>query len=128
MTTTDRPDRWTPQARGLVFCSPACGANCTAEEHNRAQDGARALAERLGPAWRPVVWENLGWHYKAQRGGAKVHPSAEGFMCLLSPDDSPGGTWVGGGMTPQQALADAMRQAVAQRDEITTMLEALRDD
>lgn len=30
---------------------------------------ADRLAKRLGPKWRPIVWENLGWHFQAQFGG-----------------------------------------------------------
>ena len=29
----------------------------------------------MGPEWKPFVWENMGWHYDAQRGVARVCPS-----------------------------------------------------
>lgn len=25
------------------------------------------MAKRIGPSWRGHVWENMGWHYRAER-------------------------------------------------------------
>lgn len=33
---------------------------------------AKDLARRLGGGWRPEIWENLGWHYKAVHDGAQI--------------------------------------------------------
>lgn len=51
------------------YCAPACGHDCTLVEHANAHTSAKALADRLngaGSGWRPVVWENLGWHCKVE--------------------------------------------------------------
>lgn len=54
---------WTPVRRGKTFCSPACGGKCTKAAHDEAQRKAKELAARLGPGWRPRVWENLDWYW-----------------------------------------------------------------
>lgn len=58
-------ERWTPVRRGDVYCSPACGNNCTVYDFEAAHTNAQALVSVLGPKWKPRVWENLGWHYAA---------------------------------------------------------------
>lgn len=54
---------WTPQRRGLVFCSPACGRGCKIMEYDRALLRGNELAARMGEGWTARVWENLGWHF-----------------------------------------------------------------
>ena len=56
---------WKPKLNGEQYCSPACGAGCTIQEHDRAVRDAHRLARRLGDKWTMRVWENLGWHYTA---------------------------------------------------------------
>lgn len=68
---TDRLS-WTPVRRGPVYCSPACGGGCTRAAYDAAREAAADLARDLGPGWAPHVWENLGWHYAAQRGSVSV--------------------------------------------------------
>jgi hypothetical protein len=74
---TQSPDQPTPaplptvrnralRRQHLTFCSRECGAGCTVMAHDRATIEARELCDRLGRDWEPVVWENLGWHYKAE--------------------------------------------------------------
>lgn len=69
---TDRD--WTPrlQDNGRVYCSPACGMKCRKEDHDKAQAAATALAARLGPEWKPRVWENMNWHYSANHKASKI--------------------------------------------------------
>ena len=67
-------EQWTPVRKGTLYCSPGCGRGCSWAEHQEAKKKAEALAQRLGPGWRPVVHENLGWHYSATKGKAEVHP------------------------------------------------------
>lgn len=69
---------WTPRHRGLIYCSPRCGGNCTRAAWNAAKANAARLAKDLGPGWKPWVWENLGWHYAAQKGAAEVHEAFHG--------------------------------------------------
>lgn len=73
------PDAWKPRHRKdatgrRIFCSPACGANCSYFDYQQAQRRALKLANRLGPGWKPRVWENMGWFCEAVKGKASVHP------------------------------------------------------
>lgn len=70
-----QPDGWKPRRRGTIYCSPLCGAGCTHAAFTRATRNARALAKRLGPGWRPKVWENMNWFYSAEKGVVEVHAS-----------------------------------------------------
>jgi hypothetical protein len=66
---------WTPQEQpGGIYCSPACGVRCTKSEHDEAHRLAAELCASLGDGWKPRVWENLGWHYSAEKGKMKIHP------------------------------------------------------
>ena len=61
---------------------------------------AKELVQYMGKGWKPEVWENLGWHYKAVYAGTiHVSPSCHrGYHCMigvngsmlamLAPDDS----------------------------------------
>lgn len=82
---------WTPIRDGDRFCSLLCGGGCTIDEYNAAMTSARKLVEKLGPDWKPVVWEvweNPGWHYevRAMRGSLVVRPTrtifADGFSAI----------------------------------------------
>lgn len=76
---------WKPRVYGLQalgdgcdqprFCSPACGHDCTLEDHDKAQGYARLLAAKLGGAaagWGADVYENLGWHWGAKHPASGV--------------------------------------------------------
>jgi len=60
---------WKPKRRGVTYCSSACGHGCTWPQFVRARLAAKRLAKRLGPGWKPYVWENFGWRYQAIKGG-----------------------------------------------------------
>lgn len=60
-----KPLSWKPARRGHIYCSPACGGNCTMGEYKSALKSAEALAKKCGPPFKARVWENLGWHYDA---------------------------------------------------------------
>ena len=88
-----RPLSWIPRRRGAIYCAPACGHGCTYAAYERATENARRLAAILSFAthatWLPHVWENLGWHYEAYCGVARVYQSG----CLLGDDlQSDGGS------------------------------------
>ena len=72
------PLSWTARRRGDLYCSPACGADCSREAYEAAKATAAALAKTLGRGWRPVVWENIGWFAKA------VSPC--GHVSVYAPD------------------------------------------
>lgn len=70
----DRSDkRWRPVRRGTIYCSPACGFQCTHADFVLATEKGEALARRMGPGWKPYVWENCKWHYSVQLGMCEIH-------------------------------------------------------
>ena len=69
---------WTPKLDGQIFCSPACGRGCTLKQFNEANTSAKNLAKKLGPNWRPVTWENLGWHWKIVNANMVIEPYNSG--------------------------------------------------
>ncbi len=80
---------WKPVRHGDTYCSPACGGGCTYAEFEKATKKAAALAKRLGPNWKPKVWENLGWHYSIvdKENSIEVCPSTKDnlYFCLPNP-------------------------------------------
>lgn len=71
LTTIDRD--WTPVRRGKTYCSPGCGFDCLFADFERATHDADVLAARMGEGWKPVVWENGGWHYRVENGIATIY-------------------------------------------------------
>lgn len=80
-----------------------------------ANKAAKSLVERLGGEWKSKVWENMGWHYNTTNGGLTISEfqKVDGSMCYHTylSDRPPGGTWVGEGSTPLEAIHDALKQA-----------------
>jgi hypothetical protein len=76
-TPKKTPLSWKPLARGNRYCAPACGRGCTRAEFQLAHRRGVQLADSLGDGWSHLVWENLGWHYKAVSpcGRIAVYPS-----------------------------------------------------
>ncbi len=70
---TKKPLSCTPRRRGDIYCSPACGHGCTAEEYRKAHANAARLCKQLGTGWVVNVWENLGWHFCATKGQCTVY-------------------------------------------------------
>lgn len=68
----DEAARWKPVRRGRIYCSPACGGDCTLAVFRAATAAAEKLAVKLGEGWEPRVWENLGWHWEVLRGEIAV--------------------------------------------------------
>lgn len=104
---------WKPRRSGAIYCAPACGGGCTKAAYDKAWRKARALARALGRGWKPVVSENLGWHYRACKGTLKVGKSfGSGYIAFLGEgDESMGGYWTGDGPTPRAAAWTAIREA-----------------
>lgn len=71
--------RATPVRKGLKYCSPMCGGGCLWSDYQAAVKKAAELATELGPLWAPHVWENMGWHYRAEYGPFAVHPPHYGI-------------------------------------------------
>ena len=104
--------RWVPKLRGRIYCSPACGANCTKVAYDTAQKMGTALAKKLGKGWKPHVWENMGWFYKAEKGDVSVRDSRSGFSytAYFNTDVQ---QFIGEGDDPKDAVADALAEAEA---------------
>ena len=86
-------DPWTPVRIGSLYCSPACCGRCTWHDHERAVRDADLLVKKLrGRGWRPVVWENLGWHFQVVSGPVQVYGDRQGsggrlrYSCMISSD------------------------------------------
>ena len=119
---------WEAVSNGSAYCAPACGWGCTRNEHDRAEACAGLLARTLGPGWTAQVWENLGWHYKVRSpcGRLTVHPgSMDGFTAFLGPVGGIGGRWAEHGDTPQLAIDATVAKAVAEYNEIATIIKGL---
>ena len=119
---------WDPISDGPTYCAPACGSRCTRAAYDRAEACAGLLARTLGPGWIPRVWENLGWHYSVRSpcGRLMVHPSSvDGFTAFLGPVGGIGGRWAEHGDTPQKAIDATVAVAVAEYNEIATMIKGL---
>lgn len=83
-------DRWTPVARGLTYCAPACGFGCTLAAFHDAVAAAEKLAARVGNGFAPRVWENLGWHYEIVKGTSPGFPG----MPLVSVSEPRAGRFI----------------------------------
>jgi len=109
-------------------CAKWCGRGCTEQEYQQAVSAGAKLAARLGKGWKPVIWENLGWHYQAVSPcrRLKVHPShGKGYIAFLGEADFPGGTWAEHGATPAAAVRAVV--CLARRDvaDITSLIGGL---
>lgn len=86
---------------------------------SEAQHAAAALAHCLGEGWQPVVWDNLGWHFKAVKGCVTVYPEDWRGATRASAWIEPPNTLVGPsalqivayGPTPEDALGNAVQDA-----------------
>jgi len=119
---------WTPVRRGKIYCSPMCGGKCTYRDYQRAVKDAAKLAKRLGPKWKPHMWDNLGWHWQVMyfthgvlrasiwRGyGGHYHASI-------------GGVYTAHATTPEAALYAALKEldaSIAVQYETCSALHAL---
>ena len=66
-TAPEPDDRWTPVARGDIYCSPGCGGvkgYCTKAMYDKALRNAKRVAKELGDGWEVELHENLGWWWK----------------------------------------------------------------
>ena len=118
-----------PVKRGPFYCSPWCGAKCTIVAYDAACFKGKALAEQLGPNWKPHVWENMGWYYSAvdASGCWKVHvheyKNEITYTAFLGEPDSSGGKWAESGKTPQQAIEKTKRVARAALHELQKVID-----
>lgn len=84
-----------------------------------AMENAVALVSRMkGSGWRPVVFENMGWYWRAVSGPVQVYPSDDGkFWAMIGskPKDNVGGlaAWtpqrIANRRDPNRAVREALR-------------------
>jgi len=124
---------WEPAHKGNIYCSPACGGNCTKAAYDEAHRKGKKLAKRMGKSWTVRVWENLGWHYSAisPDGCTKIRENCYNgrysYMAFIGVDKWAGGVWAEHGKTPQEALRNTLAVARAEIAEKQQILEALKD-
>lgn len=134
MKRKDKPLSWKPVRKGLIYCAPACGSGCTRAEFDKATLSSAALAKRMGPRWKPEVWENLGWHWAVRSpcGRMKVHPvewrGSVTYTAYLGEAGEPGGTWAEHGLTPEAAVQATLAAALNDAKKIAGFLAGLVPD
>jgi len=126
------PDKgWKPRWNKRVgtYCSPRCGAGCTRAAWREAFQAGKALAEKMGTGWKWVVWENLGWHYKAVKGVVEIYPNIRhknhqlkiiGYTCFINSAHQ----YIGDGKSASLALARALLGATRATDKIMSDIGA----
>jgi len=115
-------DGWRPRhLPGGVYCSPRCGGSCKLSDYERAVNGSKALAERMGDGWRPEMWENLGWFWIVRRGNLEIHPCSDGTYSAWFQGSK---QFIAYGDTPEDALANVIRDL---RCFVETIQEELRE-
>lgn len=124
---------WEPVLDGDIYCAPACGGKCRYEDFLRASRKAEALCARLGRKWKPVVHENLGWHYRAEiPGDIRIHitPPYGDARRDEEPDRYTAyvhRTYVATDANPAEALAKAIELAREERRQLTTIIATIED-
>ena len=109
-----------------------CGLGCTQEDYDRTVYAADKLVEHLGKGWIPCVHENLGWFASAKTADGVMSVSApygagKTYCAFFGYPGSGGGKWSEHGDTPKGAVQAVVAKAQAERDEITTWLEAFEE-
>lgn len=111
-----------------TYCAPWCGRGCTKAEHDAAQRDGAALAALLGDGWKPVVRENLGWHYNAVSPCNRIEVHRHGsrrFTAYLNHPGKGGGLYVGKATTAPAAVRNVVAKAREHIRELQTLVEGL---
>lgn len=118
---------------GDMYCAKRCGAGCKRAAYDRAVKEADLLAASLGDGWVGKVWDNLGWHWRADKGCCGVYPSKNGsgmtgtytVTGYTAYFNSGGGQHLGEGATPQDAVGLAISKAHATIDALNADIRSL---
>lgn len=100
-------------------------------EYRRAVADGDILARELGAGWRGVVWENLGWHSKAEHPAAGIELRRyHSGRCWATTAITPRYPvqLQGEGTTPAAALRALMDNAVALAKMGADILHELRSN
>jgi hypothetical protein len=119
-----KPLSWKPVRKGKYYCAPACGRACTHAEYLKARHAARDLCKLLGPAWRPRVWENLGWHYQVGLLNMTVAPSGSGYWASYEVGSN---QFEGRDADPRKAVVRAYLKGQTLIDKVVASNKALLD-
>jgi hypothetical protein len=119
---------WMPREQpGGIYCSPACGCRCKRADYDKALQEATAMAAELGEGWRARVWENMGWHYSADKAHASVHANIIGgrvrsYTAFINGERQV----VGSGNTGREAFEDGLSKLDGMIAQLQREREALR--
>lgn len=81
---------WIPVRRGQFYCSSACGGKCTWQAYQKAIKDAKACVKLMkSEGWNTIIWENLGWHWKIQKGAMSIYKEGKTYSSLMD-DRIPG--------------------------------------
>lgn len=112
---------WKPSRQpGGIYCSPACGLHCRMAEYKIARTQSRALVTKLGRGWRPVIWENCGWHWRVVKGAFEIAPSGSGYFSAYLQSQ-----FFAYAKTAEAALAKVVRVARRSCDQIQKQIASL---
>ncbi len=115
---------WKPVLKGKIYCSPACGGNCTLAQFNQVTKLAIALAKRLGDGWEPVVKENLHWFWCVHNKKAclTIWPGITGdYSAWYEPGVK---QWIYDAKTPEKAIKLAVNAARAEMKKANAAFDA----
>lgn len=128
---------WKAKRNGDRYCAPVCGGGCTKQQYDVAVATAKSTIRQLkGKAWKFLVYENLGWHWKVVSGPVQIYPSSDKtgrFWCMIgdTPKDCAGGAafWTPGVKyfkDPNRAVRYALSYAQSYYDQLTETIEAAK--
>lgn len=121
---------WKPKRTGEIYCSPACGANCTRADYDAAKREAKALANAFGasgfePNWKPLVWENLGWHWSIVSAEIEVHAlKSDGKVTGYYASSVKDGSWRSCSRSPKGAIRNMLAKARQSLHDAMTVVVA----
>lgn len=107
---------------------------CSIQRYEHAVDVANKVAKDLGPGWRGIVMENLGWHARVVSPCRRIRisvPTRENdttYMAFLGPvaeHDTCSGKWAEDGRTAREAIENVLNAAKRDLGIITGCIEGL---
>jgi hypothetical protein len=120
-------DRWKPILKKRTYCSPACGRGCTKAEHDEAVRKGNALCKRLGKGWKPRIWENLGWHFMAEKGDMSVSDYGTNAWANLHSESRQFPQHHATAKTPEKAVEKVLAEARKTAKALTLAAARIRE-
>lgn len=124
MTIRAKKLSWKPVRKGDIYCSPACGHNCTYAAYQAANQLAKKIAAELGPAWRPKVHENMGWHARAELSTGRKDWKCEVYINPLGHSRK---TWASLWIGNVQVCGDGRNEVEALRNAVEKAGKFVKD-